>query len=167
MGADALRLLHALALAAIATALAACSASLASVADEVGVDRGALVVLSDTFAVAARMTGSGVELVGFRASEAGSWSTEPFARASGGRMTAHLITYGGDTGEVWNSFFFGTAPAGASRVVLDGVHGQGGEASGGAWVIAFREKDLRPDQLAWEALDAAGIVLESGTGITP
>jgi len=52
-------------------------------------------------------------------------------------------------------------------VVVEGIKAAGGQVTDGVWVLAFRQKDLHPDQLSWDALDATGVILHSGTGITP
>ena len=82
-------------------------------------------------------------------------------------MTTHLVTMGGETGEEWNSFLFGTAPEVASRVVVSGHTATGGHVADGSWVLAFRDRDLLPGQLTWSVLDAIGGVIASGTGISP
>ena len=73
----------------------------------------------------------------------------------------------GETGEAWNSFFFGTAPEGASRVVVAGPGTAGGHVTDGAWVIALRREGVSPAGLQWQVVDATGDVMESGSGITP
>lgn len=138
---------------------------LGSVARRHGVSPSAIVRLDDAFAVGARAN-AGVEVVAFAA--AGErWSAEVIAGDSGGEMVTHLVTMGGDTAHQWNSFFFGTAPKGASRVVVESFTGTGGQVVDGTWVLAFRERELAPDQLRWRVLDAIGGTISSGTGLTP
>lgn len=81
--------------------------------------------------------------------------------------SAQLFAMGGETGEEWNSFSYGTAPEHVNRVTVQGREGVGGQVVDGAWVIAFRAKDLTPDDIRWQFLDASGNVVDSGTGIFP
>ncbi|MEO7296761.1 MAG: hypothetical protein ABIZ57_11545 [Candidatus Limnocylindria bacterium] len=150
----------------MATLLGGCADDLGSVARQHGVATPAIVRLSDEFAVAARRAGDGVEVVAFTGL-GDRWSAEIIAFDSGGEVTARLVTMGGTSGQEWNSFFFGTAPDAASRVVVDGFAGTGGQVADTAWVVAFRERDLSPHRLHWTVLDALGDVIASGTGITP
>ena len=151
-----------------ATLLAGCQADLGSLARDEGISTDAIVRLDDAFAVAARRNASRVEVVAFVENADEAWVTQVIA--SGARddeVTAHLISMGGDTGDEWNSYLYGTASESASHVVVEGFETAGGQVTDGAWVLAFRQKDLRPDQLAWSILDATGAPVESGTGITP
>jgi hypothetical protein len=152
---------------AVAVTLAGCTTSLGTAAEAEGVSADAVVSLAGSYAIAARRSGDAVEVVAFRADGDGSWSSQTMASDRGGDMSAHLVAQDGETGEAWNSLFYGTAPDGASRVVVDGFAGQGGQVTDGAWAIAFRQTGLTPDQLRWRVLDATGTVLERGTGITP
>ncbi|MGH2385855.1 MAG: hypothetical protein ACRDGB_12515 [Candidatus Limnocylindria bacterium] len=150
--------------------LGGCADDLGSVAGHQGIEAPSIVRLSDGFAVAARRVEHGVELVAFINTAAAGWSTDVIGSGSGGgggEMATHLVSMGGETGQEWNSFFFGTASGVASRVVVDGIDATGGQVADGAWVLAFRDRDLVPGQLAWRALDAIGGVIDSGTGITP
>lgn len=160
------RHVHALAAVLLAALLCGCADDLGSVARQHGVAPSAIVRLSDEFAVAARRSGDGVEVVAFTGI-GDRWSTEIIANDSGGEVTARLVTMGGTTGQEWNSFLFGTAPPASSRVVVDGLAATGGQVADGAWVVAFRERDLAPQRLTWRVLDAIGDVTASGTGITP
>ena len=167
MVARTLRHVHALILAAGITLLSACTGvTLGTIAESEGVDRDAIVALDDGSAVAARISGNRVEVVAFRFEE-DSWVADVAAAGKAGEMTAHLVSLDGQTGEQWNSFFFGTAPAGSSRVLVEGHDARGGQVTDGAWVIAFEQKGLRPDQLSWRVLNAAGAVVEQGSGIMP
>ena len=168
MVAGAVRNVHALAAALLMAALlGGCADDLGSVARRQAISAQSIVRLSDGFAVAARRAGGGVEVVAFAEVTGGGWAAEVIAGGRDGEMTAHLVTAGGETGQKWNSFFFGTAQAGASRIVVDGFAATGGQVADGAWVMAFRERDLAPHELTWRVLDANGGVIDSGTGITP
>jgi hypothetical protein len=169
VGARALRNLHALAVGALlaTTLLVGCQADLGAVARDEGVPVDAIVRLDKAFAVAARPTGSGVEVIAFLATEGGGWTAQVIASDAGGEVSANLLSMSGETGDEWNSFFYGTAPGSASRVVVEGFGASGGRVTDGAWVLAFRQKDLHPDQLSWSVLDATGGIIASGTGITP
>lgn len=150
----------------LAALLGGCADDLGSVARRHGVATQAIVRLSEGLAVAARRAGDGVEVLEFAETE-GGWAAEVVAGGRDGEMTAHLVTMGGETGSRWNSFLFGTAPNGASRVVVDAPAAHGGQVADAVWVLAFRERDLDPSRLTWHVLSATGGVLESGTGITP
>ena len=164
----ALRDVHALtALATAAVLLAGCASDVGSIARGVSIDPTALVRLSDTHAVASNRTPSGVDLVAFRKDRDGNWVPQVIASGGRGTPAAHLFTMGGETGEEWNSFLYGTAPSSASRVTVAGLHAVGGRVVGGAWVLAFRQEDLRPDLVSWSVIDGHGVVVASGTGITP
>ncbi|MGQ0607939.1 MAG: hypothetical protein ACT4OQ_05705 [Chloroflexota bacterium] len=150
--------------------LGGCADDLGSVAAQQGITAPAIVRLSEGVAVAARRVEHGVEVVAFTGTAGTGWSADVIGSGSGGgagEMAAHLVSMGGETGEEWNSFFFGTASGGVSRVVVDGIAAPGGQVADGAWVLAFRDRDLVPGQLGWRALDAIGGVIDSGIGITP
>jgi len=169
MVAGPLRRIHALAAAVIWTVLlGGCADDLGSVAAQQGITAPAIVRLSEGFAVAARRVEHGVEVFAFTGTAGTGWSAVVIGTGrGGGEMATHLVSMGGETGQEWNSFFFGTASGVASRVVVDGIDATGGQVADGAWVLAFRDRDLVPGQLAWRALDAIGRVIDSGTGITP
>ena len=150
----------------IAILLGGCAEDLGSVARLEGVAAPSLVRLDDRFAVAARRTGGDVEVLAFSADPRGGWSAAVIAGSRGGEMTVHLLALDGETRQEWNSFLFGTAPDGASRVAVDGLTGSGGQVADGAWVLAFRARDVAPRHVAWSVLDAVGGVIASGTGIT-
>lgn len=152
----------------VAVMLVACSRP--SIEEQVraeGLAPAAVVRLADDHAVAARRDGGQVvilELVGTSA----SWEvTQIGSSPQSGPSSAQLISLGGDTGQEWNTFFYGTAPANVSRVVLEGYEAVGGQVVDGAWVLALREKDLTPDDMQWKHVDALGVTVESGTGIFP
>jgi hypothetical protein len=76
-----------------------------------------------------------------------------------------LVSYGGETGEEWNTFVYGTAEPGTARVELEGFDGLGGQVVDGAWLIVLREKDVTPEQLHWRFVRADGTVRRDGTGL--
>lgn len=99
----------------------------------------------------------------------GQWVASPLSSSPGlaGSDSLHLISYGGATGEAWNTLVFGTAAPGTMQVTLDGFPEQrGGTVDDGAWVIALRDKDLDPADIHWTFMDADGST-RSGTGIFP
>ena len=134
-----------------------------------GLAPAAVVRLAENLAIAARNDGGRVRVIEFRMDEEERWVTREIAASDdgGGPSSAHLFSSGGETGEEWNSFFYGTAPPSVSRVTVDGFQAEGGQVVEGAWVVALREKDANPDQVRWEFLDAFGGVIDSGTGIFP
>jgi hypothetical protein len=132
-----------------------------------GLDPAALVDLGGS-AAAARRAGGRVELVFVHQSE-GEWTasvvnSHPEPRTD---WSVHLLTYGGDTDEEWNSFIYGVAPAGAERIQIAGMESAGGQVHRGSWVVAVREKQLAPDDLGWKFLDRGGAVIREGRGIGP
>jgi len=99
----------------------------------------------------------------------GAWSASPLTTSPGapGTDSLHLLSWGGATGEEWNTIVYGTAAPGTVRVVLDGYPDQrGGMVVDGAWVIALREQDLGPPDIRWTFIDADGTT-RTGTGIFP
>jgi hypothetical protein len=83
-----------------------------------------------------------------------------------GVLSVRLLAYGGDTSEQYNSFVYGTAPAGATSVSLSWpADDVGGQVWGGAWLIALPEEDVTPDQLHWQFKAADGSVIASGDGV--
>lgn len=173
MVARAVRHVHALALALLlAAALSGCADDLGSVAQQAGIAMSAIVRLDERLAVAARSdAGGGVEVLALTADGEDGWTAEIIAGDTdgdeNGPVSADFVSLGGDTGDDWNAFLFGTAAGGASRVVVDGVNAAGGQVADGAWVLAFRSGDLQPQQLHWKVLDATGALMASGTGVTP
>lgn len=127
----------------------------------------AVVRLSNDRAVAARAEGTSVAVMDFTHGEA-TWRVQRIASSeTDGDAGLYLMTMGGETGEEWNSFVYGIAPPDVSRVSLEGLEGQGGQVAAGAWVIALHLKDVKPDDLRWRFIDAAGAILLSGEGIFP
>jgi hypothetical protein len=171
MGAHRLRNLPALTLAAAVALLflQGCGPpGVEAVVARAGVRGEAVVRLEARYAVAARTVGSGAEVLAFLESDDGEWSVQQLASAElAGPNGVQMISYGGETGETWNTFVYGVAGGEVSRVVLDGRPGAGGQVIDGAWVIALRERDLEPGDIHWRFLSARGGVVASGTGITP
>jgi len=135
-----------------------------------GLTPDSLVRLSMDQAVAAMADGPRVAVLHFqRGRDNEGWTVQEIAGAThgGAEASVHLFTLGGESGEEWNSYVFGTAPAEVSQVELDGFTGAGGQVVDGVWVLALREKDLTPDQVEWRFLDALGRVVTSGSGVGP
>jgi hypothetical protein len=127
----------------------------------------AIVRLADDWAVAARRDDANVRVLSLAPERNGNWTAALLASGTGsGTPTVHLISAGGDTGNEWNSYVYGTAPADVSRVRLTGFDGEGGQVVDGAWVLALPDKDVTPADLEWQLLDALGRVVYSGAGIT-
>ncbi len=129
-----------------------------------GITPAAIIRLEDNFAVAARRRGRQVDLVSFQQTEGGRWT----AQVIGSSLTdsddsGSLI---GHTGEEWNSYFFGSAADYVSHVEVARSDAIGGRVVDGAWVVAIRAEDVRPD-LAWRFIDASGAMTSSGTGPFP
>jgi hypothetical protein len=152
--------LHALACAPSQTAVEA--------AAELGFDPVGVVDIGSA-AVAPRLEPGGhVSIVAVHPRD-GRWTASQLTSSPGapGTDSLHLITWGGATGEDWNTLVFGTAAPGTARVELDGFPDQrGGTVVHGAWVIALRAKDLDPTDLNWRFVDADGSV-RTGKGIFP
>jgi hypothetical protein len=109
-----------------------------------------------------------VSIVAIRSRD-GQWVGTPLSSSQSeiGSDSLHLISYGGATGEEWNTFVFGTAQPGTARVELRGFLDQrGGTVADGAWVIALREKDLGPEDIEWRFVGDDGAV-RTGIGIFP
>lgn len=124
--------LHVLLALVISPPLAACvlQQSLADRLREDQVPRDALVALSEDRAVAAAITGTQVRVFHFW-NQAEGWQAQQIASSnfdSGG--TVQLLSLAGETGDNWNTFVFGTAPAKVSKVVLAGFTGEGGRSLG-------------------------------------
>jgi hypothetical protein len=99
----------------------------------------------------------------------GEWVASPLSSWPGpaGNDSVHLMSYDGETGEEWNTFVVGTAQPGTVRVELSGHPDQrGGMVAGGAWLIALRDKDVRPGDVAWRFIAGDGHV-RTGVGIFP
>lgn len=155
---------------ALTLPLSACfgPASLADRIQEQHVAPDALVRLSEAQAVAAKRDGSRVVVLNF-ASTPDGWEAEEIAGSSVGTEASslHVFSLGGTTLDEWNTFVYGTAPDRVSRVRLSGFDYEGGQVANGAWVIVLRTKDVEPQDLQWEFVDASGGIVESGEGIFP
>jgi hypothetical protein len=115
-------------------------------------------------AAAARIEGTRLEVL---IAPAGGASIRAITSsyATRGRTSVNLLSYGGETGDEWNTFVYGTAVPGAARVDLDWPGGVGGAVVDGAWLVVPPDKDVRPDDLTWRFLDAGGTELVRGDGI--
>lgn len=119
-------------------------------------------------AVAARMIDGRVEVLVARpreSGEPGAASTIASSPARAGTDTVNLMSYGGNTGEDWNTFVYGTAASGIARVELDLPGGVGGQVVDGAWLVALPDKEVAPDQLLWSFLAADGATVREGQGL--
>lgn len=142
------------------------SPSLGQLAETEGVAPDAIVRVEDDLAFAARVSDGRITVLSFDGSE-GTWVAEAIAGASVAEpgTTVGLFTLGGETGERWNTWVYGTASSSASRVALGGFDGEGGQVADGAWLIVLEDKDVAARDLEWSVLDALGAILDSGTGI--
>lgn len=163
-------LIRATVLGVVALPIVACGASIGPVeaAARLGLDRAAVVDVG-TAAVAPSVGSDGrVSIVAVHQRD-GEWVATPITASPGraGTDSVHLFSYGGNTGEAWNSFVFGTVAPGTVRVELSGFPGQrGGTVIAGAWIIALWEKDLSPSDITWRFVNDDGSS-RSGTGIFP
>lgn len=130
-----------------------------------GVPQGAVLRLDDAY-VAARVAGQGVEVLALPDS-VGKVRSLTLGNAPIDANSAHLLSYGGDTGSEWNTFFYGTAAEGVSRIELGRPGAIGGAVVDGAWLIALPDRDLMPQDISWRFLDADGAVVLEGSGIFP
>jgi hypothetical protein len=136
-------------------------------AARLGVDPASVVDLGNA-AVAPSIGPAGISIVAIRERD-GEWVVSPITTSPGpvGADSLHLVSYGGATGEAWNSFVFGTAAPGTVRVELAGFRGQrGGRVIDGAWIIALRERDVSPQEIEWRFIGEDGSV-RTGIGIFP
>lgn len=137
-------------------------------ADRAGLDRAAVVDVGGAAIVPVLRADGSISILAIVERD-GVWLTEPLTSAPGTIATdsVHLFSYGGATGETWNSFVFGSAAPGTARVELAGFPDQrGGTVGSGVWLIALPEKDLGPDDLEWRFIADDGTE-RSGTGIFP
>lgn len=155
---------------AIALPAAACGphATPVSAAAGLGIDPEAVVDIG-TAGVAPTIEPDGrVGIVAIRLLD-GAWVATPITASPGriGTDSLHLVSYGGATGEDWNTFVFGTAAPGTERVELAGFPDQrGGRVVDGAWIVALRERDVGPGDLEWRFIAGDGSV-RTGAGIFP
>jgi hypothetical protein len=158
------------ALAVVGCAPAASGISpLTPMAITLGVPAAAVVDLDPGVAAAARAPGPrAVEIVVARPNGRGALEvsaiTSKTFRAPGNAVG--LISYGGETGDEWNSFVFGIATPDVHSVSLDWPGAAGGLVVNGTWMIALRDKDVTPDRLHWRFLRADGSVAATGDEIS-
>jgi hypothetical protein len=98
------------------------------------------------------------------ADESGGLSQITVVDDRAGDTTIHIATLGGQTGRQINSFVFGNAPAGASRVDVTNEGASTG-VSDGVFVLGLRERDLNPANLHWAFLAPDGTVILQGDGL--
>lgn len=160
----------ALVVVAVALQTIACGArgNVVDGAAELGIDPAAIVDVG-TAALAPVVGSHGdVSIVAIHQRD-GDWVSSPLTSSAGppGADSLHLFSYDGATGEEWNTFVFGTAAPGSTRVELSGFPDQrGGTVVGGAWIIALREKGVDPQDIGWRFIAADGTV-RTGVGIFP
>jgi hypothetical protein len=151
----------------IAATIVGCARTLEQQVLDSGLAPESIVRLTDEWAVAARRDDTNVRVMSLSPDPDGNWTSGMLASGTGsGPPTVHLISAGGETATEWNTYVYGTAPVGASRVTLTGFETEGGQVVDGAWVLALRDKDVAPTDLEWQFLDALGRVIDSGSGIT-
>jgi len=93
----------------------------------------------------------------------GGTSSEP----DGDPPHVYLLSSGGETGAVYNSWVYGIAPPGAATFELAGAQDAlGGQVVDGTFVVALKAKDVRPADLHWTFRAADGSVVMTGAGIT-
>ena len=119
-------------------------------------------------AAAARINDGRVEVIVATpgvADEAGAVSTITSSNAPRGANSVFLLSYGGATSDEYNTFVYGTAAPGVSRVDLGWPSSAGGNVVDGAWLVALHEKDVAPDQIHWRFLGADGQPTSEGSGL--
>jgi hypothetical protein len=154
---------------AVAWQAAACGPAEGPVeaATRLGIDPATAIDIGNA-AVAPSIGPAGISIVAIRDRD-GEWIVSPITTSPGpvGADSLHLVSYGGATGEAWNSFVFGTAAPGTVRVELVGFQAQrGGRVVDGAWIIALRERDVSPQEIEWRFIGEDGSV-RTGVGIFP
>jgi hypothetical protein len=154
----------------VALAVVACTGSIRPIeaAAQLGLDPAAVVDVGTAALAPSAGSDGRVAIVAVRQRD-GEWVATPITAspARAGTDSLHLFSYGGATGEAWNTFVFGTAAHGTIRVEVAGFPDQrGGRVVDGAWIIALREKDLSPHDIRWRFIDDDGSA-RSGTGIFP
>ena len=158
--------MQALACAPVDSSVAADSPRAAAV--WLGIDPAVVVDLESTGLAAVPRSDGHVSIVTIHR-VSGDWAASTLTTSPGvvGGDSLHVVSYGGATGEPWNTFVFGTAAPGTERVELPGFPDQrGGEVVHGVWVIALRQKDLQPADITWRFVNADGSS-RTGTGIFP
>lgn len=119
-------------------------------------------------AAAARLIDGRVEVLVATPGEGGdpgAVSTITSSSAQSGTDTVFLLSYGGNTGGLWNTFVYGTASPNVAKVELDLPGGAGGQVVDGAWLVALPDKDITPDQLHWSFSAADGTIVREGEGL--
>lgn len=154
----------------VALQVAACGPAEGPVeaAARLGVDPASAVDIGNAAVAPSIGPAGGISIVAIREQE-GAWVVSPITTSPGpiGADSLHLFSYGGATGEAWNSFVFGTAAPGTERVELAGFPDQrGGRVVDGAWIIVLRKKDVSPPDLEWRFIADDGSV-RTGVGIFP
>lgn len=148
--------------------LAACTAfapDLSDLAQDLGLSGSAIVRLSESEAVAAKLDGSQVEVYEFTLTDDGWHSKQVATGPSAPEGSGNLVGSGSEDG-LERSLFFGSAPSDVSRVDVEGATGTGGDVIDGAWVIVF-PSEVAPDQLTWTMVDPFGAEVRSGDGLFP
>jgi hypothetical protein len=127
-----------------------------------------IVGLGDAAAVAARDGATVVVSVVRREGDGWVASAITSHRDSGDDYSVHLVSYD-NTGDRWNTFVYGSALPGVSRVHLDGFPEQAGGRVGpdGSWLIVLPDEDVTPSDLRTEFLSPTGVVLYEDEGIFP
>lgn len=137
-------------------------------AEQLGLDPRSVVNV-DGSGIAARIVTGDVQVV-VLSREGSEWVASAITSSKGaaGTHSVHLLSYGGNTGQEWNTLVYGTAQRNVARVTVDGFDRPiGGDAVDGAWIVVLREKDVVPDQLITSFLGADGSIIELGKGIFP
>jgi hypothetical protein len=163
-------LIRRLLLVVVAFGAPACGAtgSAAEAAAQLGLEPAAIVDIGGAAVAPMVDAGGTVSIVAIR-ERAGEWTVTSLTSSPGqpGTDSLHLLSYGGETGDEWNTFAFGTATPGTVRVRIEGFPDQrGGTVVDGGWIIALREKDLGPDGIHW-AFEAEDGTVRTGSGIFP
>ncbi len=126
-------------------------------------------LLSNGQSFGARLAAGHLDLVSLTRDWQGSWVAHILTstRATIGQDSLHLVSHGGNTGEEWNSFVYGTASPGVDHVTLEGFpEARGGKVTNGVWAIALREKEVTPADIHWQFVASDGS-MTSGEGIFP
>lgn len=160
--------LHALILVLMLAGLTACTPGapdLGAAAVAHDLQGEAIVTVTDDVAVAARASGSSVEVLQLTRRD-GGWHGDVVASADADNAaTTSLVGVELSDGLVM-SLFFGTAPESVSRVELIDEREERANVIDGAWVIPI-VGEVRPDMLTWQMVDPFGAVIEAGTGLFP
>jgi hypothetical protein len=80
----------------------------------------------------------------------------------------YLLSFGGETGSLYNSYVYGLAPSSAATFEVAGATDAiGGQVVNGAFVVALKAKDVQPGDLHWTFRAVDGSILLTGANITP